>query len=69
MDQTLKEKLISRIKSFAWRIGMMTVAFVIAIILENVNLLHLSPAITGVIGLALGEVSKFVNNYINESQG
>lgn len=40
---------------------MMVLAFGAAFALENVHLLDLSPAAITVLGLVLGEVSKFLN--------
>lgn len=53
--------LVKRIKSLAWRSGMMTLAFLLAFLSENIGLLELDPTITMVIGLVFGEVSKALN--------
>jgi hypothetical protein len=52
----------NRLKSFAWRLGMMTIAFVCAYVAENIGALELSPQVTVVVGLVLGEVSKYLNS-------
>jgi hypothetical protein len=57
----MDSKLSKRLKSLAWRAFMMSFATAIAFIGENLNLLELSPGITVVLGLFLGEVSKFLN--------
>ena len=57
----MDSQLSKRLKSLAWRTFMMSFATAIAFIGENLNLLELSPGITVVLGLFLGEVSKFLN--------
>ena len=54
------EQLIKRLKSFLWRTGMMGVAAALAFALDNINMLELSPLGTTLLGLFLGEVSKYV---------
>jgi hypothetical protein len=51
----------NRIKSFIWRSGMMTLAFLVVTLSENIGLLELGPTATMVLGLILGEVSKYLN--------
>lgn len=63
---TIKEQFIKRGKSLLWRIGMMTLAFSLAFASENLASLPVSPEVTVVIGLILGEVSKYVNNALHE---
>jgi hypothetical protein len=53
--------ITKRIKSFLWRGLMMAVAAFIAYAMDNLDLLELSPLMTTVIGLVLGEVSKWMN--------
>lgn len=54
----------NRVKSFIWRSVMMAVAFLCAIIADNIGLLELSPFWTTVGGLVLAEISKAINkNY------
>lgn len=57
----MNEVLKSRLKSFAWRLGMMVAAAVVAFLMDNLQLLDLGPTITVVLGLVLGEVSKYLN--------
>lgn len=59
----MQEQLISRLKSFGWRVGMMLVALLVAFATENLTNFGLTPQFTVVLGLVLGEVSKFLNNY------
>lgn len=58
-------QLVKRLKSFAWRVGMVTLAGALAGIAQYLDILALSPFMTTIIGLALGEVSKYVNTQIN----
>lgn len=57
----MNEQLVKRLKSFAWRGGMMTLAFALAWVSQNVGLLELDPTLTVIIGLVAGEVSKALN--------
>lgn len=57
----MSEQLIKRIKSLAWRAGMMGVAAVLAYLADNIGLLELNPMATTITGLVLGEVSKYFN--------
>jgi len=57
----MNTQLIKRVKSFAWRAGMMGAAAVIAFSLDNIQLLELSPLATTLLGLVLGEISKHLN--------
>jgi len=56
-----KEALVKRLKSFAWRAGMMFAALVVAFLSESLADFNLSPQVTVVLGLVLGEVSKQLN--------
>ncbi len=56
----------SRIKSFLWRTGMMTLGFAITAIISNLSTLELQPTVSVFLGLILGEVSKAINNYLSE---
>jgi hypothetical protein len=61
MTKKNKEILVKRLKSFAWRTGLLVVAIAIDFTLENIGLLELPPLTVAVIGLVLGEVSKYLN--------
>jgi hypothetical protein len=50
-----------RLQSFLWRTGMMVLAVVVTYAMSEIKLLNLNPTITVIIGLILGEVSKFLN--------
>ena len=61
MTKKNKALYLKRLKSFAWRTGMMVLATLVAFLLENLSLLDLNPQVTVVMGLILGEVSKYLN--------
>lgn len=54
-------QVLKRLKSFLWRLGMATVAFVASWTLANLELLELSPVVTMILALVLGEISKYLN--------
>lgn len=54
-------QLVKRLKSFLWRASMMGLAFTLEWMTSNVGLLELSPMATTIMGLMLGEVSKYIN--------
>lgn len=56
-----KIMFINRLKSFAWRLGAFVVVAGLGWISENAGLLELSPAVTTVIALVVGEVTKYLN--------
>ena len=58
----------NRLKSFAWRLGMMVLAFTANYISTNLAGLELSPEITIVIGLVMGEISKFLNVELSKAK-
>ena len=60
MNQVVKEKLKSRLRSLAWRAGGMLVVMGLNFIVTNVGLLDLSPLIVTLVGLMVGEVTKFI---------
>lgn len=66
MTQETKQMLINRVKSLLWRMGMMTLAGVVAIVLDNLGIFHLGPVLTGALGLILGEISKMINKAIDQ---
>ena len=61
IKKALIEQLTKRLKSFLWRAGAMFCALLVDFALQNLGLFHLSPALVTVLGLALGEASKFLN--------
>jgi hypothetical protein len=61
MTKKNKQIYINRLKSFAWRLGMMALALTSTFLLENLDLLQLAPEAKIILGLLLGELSKFLN--------
>lgn len=57
-----KSALRKRVESFLWRIGMMTAAFIVTAVADNIGMLEFSPVVTTVLGLVLGEISKALNS-------
>jgi len=53
--------IFNRLKSFAWRAGMMIAALAIDFVLQNLGLFELPAQATVIIGLLLGELSKYLN--------
>lgn len=48
---------------------MMVVSLGLGFLAENLGLLELNPTVVGLLGLVLGEVSKWVNNKIQVAKG
>ena len=68
--EKLKEFFLSsRVKSLAWRLGMMFIAGGIQFIADNLVSLEISTQATVVLGLILGELSKYLNNRYQTSKG
>jgi hypothetical protein len=61
MTSENQSQLVKRFKSLLWRAAMMGLALLVEFALNNLGLLDLSPQLTVVIGLVLGEVSKWIN--------
>ena len=59
---TIPEALKKRILSLLWRALMMGVAVFVSTILDGLGALEFDPLLTTIVGLALGEVSKYLNN-------
>lgn len=62
----MNKTFTNRLKSFAWRLGMMVLAFTANYISTNLAGLELSPTVTVIAGLILGEISKFLNVEISK---
>ena len=54
--------MTKRFKSFLWRLGMVIVAVVLDFTAKNLADFELNDSITLVLGLMLGELSKFISN-------
>lgn len=55
-------QLTKRIKSFFWRLGSYLAVSAVAWMSTNIGLLELSPMITAVLALVLGEITKALNS-------
>lgn len=62
LNKILEVLSSNRFKSFYWRTSMMVLATVVAFLSENLVDFNLPPYATVAIGLALGEVSKYLNS-------
>jgi hypothetical protein len=62
METIISYLTSNRVKSFLWRSGMMTLSYLFAVLVENLGLLQLEPGVIAVLGLVLGEVSKYFNS-------
>ena len=62
MQEDVKRALLSRFKSLLWRAGAMLAALLINFMLDNIGLIGLNPIFVTIIGLGLGEVSKWINS-------
>jgi len=61
MSEELKTILISRFKSFLWRLLGYAIALFFAFILDLCKVIELSPAVITIITLAIGEITKYLN--------
>lgn len=61
----MNEQLTNRLKSFGWRLSAYIVAVVLAWLADNIGLLELNATVTAVVGLVLGELSKWWANKMN----
>jgi hypothetical protein len=57
----MNEQLKKRLKSFSWRLGGMVVVAVLAFVIDNATLLEIPPYLVVILGLILGEVTKYLN--------
>lgn len=56
-----KEQIKKRLWSLLWRIGMMVVIVIVDWLGKNIGIFNLSASVVVVIGLILGEISKYLN--------
>ena len=61
MSEENKAIFINRFKSLLWRIGTMIGAVVVAFISDNIGLFELPLWAVGILGLILGEITKWLN--------
>jgi len=63
MSTYKKEQLIKRLKSLSWRLGAIIAVFVLTAFQEEIlPLLEFSDSVKVVLGLMLGEVTKYLNS-------
>lgn len=65
---TFLEAVKKGLISLGWRVLMIVVSGFLAILVNSIGLLNLSPAVTAVIGLILGEVTKQWNSWSQTKQ-
>lgn len=58
----LKQKLMARVRSFAWRAGAFVVVGLISIATDYLADLKLTPELYTLLSLILGEITKYINN-------
>lgn len=58
----MNQEFIKRLKSFGWRTGCMVAVSFIAFIMNNLDLFELPAWAVALIGLAAGELTKWLNN-------
>jgi hypothetical protein len=56
-----KSELQKRFESLVWRMGTMVAALVVSFLTENIGLFGLPMGVTIILGLVLGEVTKYLN--------
>ena len=61
------EQFIKRLKSFAWRAVMVGIIAALAWVIDNLGILELPVYVQGILGLMLGEVSKYLNTGVKQS--
>lgn len=57
----INKEFKNRFKSFLWRLSAIVAVAVLEFVSDNIGLLSWSPQITGVIGLVVGEMTKYLN--------
>ena len=61
MSELTKQVIITRLKSFAWRLGGYIVVALLAFLLDTLKVLEVGPTIITVVALVVGEITKFIN--------
>jgi hypothetical protein len=64
MSKEIKEQLIKRLKSFAWRAGAWIVVAGLAAIPDMLGIMKIDANIIALIALITGEITKFVNTFV-----
>lgn len=65
MTQEMKANILKRVKSLLWRAGCVGVVAALGSMAQQLAGVGLPPMAVTILGLMLGEVSKFVNNHTN----
>ena len=61
-----KSVFVKRVKSFMWRVGAMIAVMVVDFAMQNLGLFDIPISVSVVLGLALGELSKFLRSNLKE---
>lgn len=61
MSTELKKRLLS----FAWRLGGLVASACLAFLGDNLDIFNMSPALIGIVGLVIGELTKLSHNYFS----
>lgn len=61
----MNKKVINRVKSFTWRLSIMIIVALINYVAANYTGFGLSPELTVLVGLVIGEISKFLNTELS----
>ena len=68
MTKENKDIIVHRLKSLAWRAGMMAAVAGVDFVATNMQLFDLPPVAITLIGLAAGEISKYLNSNMPRSE-
>lgn len=63
----MNEQFIKRLKSFSWRLGMVLIATAVDYTATNLGMFELNNSVTVILGLGLGELSKYLNTHADRS--
>ena len=66
LSNRAKKAIVVRVKSLLWRTGMMFLAGSVDLVLASLGDMNLPNGATIILGLALGEVSKALNNHLSK---
>ena len=61
LSKELRDQLLKRLKSLAWRGGVMAVVIVLDFFIQNAAQIGIPDLLTLGLGLGLGEVTKYLN--------
>lgn len=64
MSKEIKEQLIKRLKSFAWRAGAWIVVAGLAAIPDMLGIMKIDANIIALIALITGEATKYINTFV-----